>query len=230
VAFRNTRGRQTSRHRLTTASDTVYDWPIRIWHWAFAAALTVSLTTGLSGEIGWMDTHLSSGYAVIALALFRLGWALWGGRHHRIAAYRLSPGRLWKQLRGHHDDPSAAHTPLGALLALVLWLAVAIQAGTGLFASDDIFTEGPFARRVSDGAVDGATWVHVRLQWLVLGLIVTHLTAMAWYGFVRRDALVYGMFTGRKPGPAAEPQQRLGRALATLIGAAALVYTALEYL
>lgn len=177
-----------------------------------------------------MDTHLLSGYAVIVLALFRLGWAFWGGRHSRFAAYRPSPAKLWAQLRDRHDDATAAHTPWGALLAVVLWLAVTVQTGTGLFSSDDIFTEGPFARRVGDTVVDGATWIHVRLQWLILALAIGHVLAIAWYGLVRRDRLVYAMFTGRKSGPAAEPHQRLGRALATLTAAGALLYAALEYL
>ena len=36
------------------------------------------------------------------------------------------------------------------------------------------------------------------LFWILLALIVAHLTAIAWYGLVRRDPLALSMFTGRK--------------------------------
>jgi cytochrome b len=114
-------------------------------------------------------------------------------------------------------------------LALGLWLLAAIQAGTGLFASDDIFTEGPFADRISDDGVDRATAVHVRVYWLVLAAIAGHVVAIAWYGVVRRDRLALAMFTGRKAGPAVETRSRWLAAAATLAGAAAIVYGTLEY-
>jgi cytochrome b len=176
-----------------------------------------------------MDTHLRAGYCVLTLLIFRLGWALWGGRHSRLAAYRPRPARLWAQFSGRLSKPDEPHTPFGALLAIAVWALVALQAGTGLFSSDDIFTEGPFAGRVDDEAVDLATSVHVRVYWLVLALIGGHVAAIAWYGIVRRDALAAAMFTGRKAGPAIESRNRLALGAGTLAGAGALVYAALEY-
>jgi cytochrome b len=171
-----------------------------------------------------MDTHLRAGYCVIALLIFRLGWALWGGRHSRLAAYRPTPARLWGQLRGRGTDATDAHTPFGALLAIGLWTVVALQAGAGLFTTDHIFTEGPFVRGTDRTIVDSATALHTRLHWLVLALIAGHVAAIAWYGLVRRDLLARAMFTGRKIGPATESRQRWLLAAATLLGAATLVY------
>ncbi|NJN51999.1 MAG: hypothetical protein HC809_09720 [Gammaproteobacteria bacterium] len=123
----------------------IWDWPLRIWHWAFAAALMVSLYTGLADDITLMDTHLISGQVAVVLLLFRLGWAIWGGRYARVSTYSLSLKLVWNQIRSRVPDPTAAHSPLGALMALTLWCVACLQAGSGLFASDDIFTDGPFA-------------------------------------------------------------------------------------
>jgi len=206
----------------------VFDGPIRLWHWAFAGALIVSLGTGLADDVTLMETHLGAGYCVAALLLFRAGWFLWGGRHSRLAAYRVSAGRLLEQLRGR-VDPTAAHTPFGALLLLGLWSLAAVQVTSGLFASDDIFTQGPLAHHLDDAGVDAATAIHTRVFWPILALVAGHLLAIGWYGLARRERLALAMFTGRKAGPEAEPRRRLLGALATLTGAGALVYALIEW-
>ncbi len=206
----------------------IWDWPLRLWHWTFAAALVVSLYTGLADDITLMDAHLISGQLVVVLLLFRLGWAAWGGRHARLTTYLSAPRRLIAQVRGMPADPSAAHTPLGAMMAVVIWLAAAVQAGTGLFSSDDIFTEGPFARHLSDAGVDTATFIHHRAFWIIIALAAGHVATIAWYGIWRRDALALGMFTGHKAGPAPDHAHRLVAGILTLAAALALGYLALE--
>jgi len=181
----------------------------------------VSLTTGFVGDIASMDVHLVSGYVAIALVLFRLGWAFWGGRNERLTEYRTSPTRLYAQLRGA-PAPSGAHTPWGALLALAVWCAVALQTATGLFASDEITSEGPFAHRSSDHTVHLATWIHTRLCWLIALLAIAHVLAIGVYA-LRRDPLVGAMWHGRKRGAHEEPRALVARGLLTIIGAAAIV-------
>jgi len=227
MATRERTQRQAPKHRLTRPA-VVFDAPIRLWHWAFAAALVVSLTTGLADDIALMDAHLVSGYCALALLLFRLGWFLWGGRHSRWSAYAATPRRLLAQLRGNIDR-EAAHTAFGALLLFGLWGLVALQAASGLFASDDIFTEGPLAHRLDDDGVDFATALHTRVFWAILVLIAGHLAAIAWYGLAHRDRLALAMFDGRKSGPAAEPRHRAIAALATAIGSAAIVWALVEW-
>ena len=194
---------------------------LRVWHWALALTLIVSLTTGFIGDLATMDVHLKSGYAAIGLALFRLGWACWGGRNARFAAYRLTPSRLLAQLRARLPA-SDAHTPWGALLALSLWCAVALQTTAGLFASDEIATEGPFAHRASAHTVHIATWVHTRVCWAIALLVATHVLAIGVYA-IRRNPLVGAMWSGRKHAAPSAPRTLVLRGVLTLAGAAALV-------
>ena len=173
----------------------IWDWPLRLWHWSFAGFVAFSLYSGLSGDIGLMEWHLRSGLVLLGLLVFRAGWGLWGGRYARFGHYRTTPAAFIDHFR--RRGRPGAHTSPGVALAVVLLAATAVQVGTGLFATDDIFTEGPLHRYVSNELARTATWIHHRVHWLVLGAGVVHLGAHAVYGLLR-DPTPLSMFTGRK--------------------------------
>lgn len=173
----------------------IWEWPLRVWHWAFALCVLGSLVTGLSGEIAWMDAHLLLGYCAGGLLLFRGVWGFVGGDYSRWSRYRTTPGRFISHFAGRGTvDP---HTAPGVILSILLLLAVAGQVTTGLFASDDIFIEGPLVRHASADTVELMNAIHHRLFWLVIAAIGTHLLAHLVYG-LRRDATPLAMFTGHK--------------------------------
>ena len=175
---------------------TIWDWPLRLWHWAFAGCVAFSLYTGLDGDIGLLEWHQRSGLLLLGLLVFRLGWAAWGGFYARVRHYWTTPQRIFAHFRGRAKRGS--HTAPGVALVVLLFLAVAVQVGSGLFATDDIFTEGPLHGLVADEFSSAATWIHNRLHWLILGAVCIHLAAQAVYGLVLRDRLPLAMFTGRK--------------------------------
>lgn len=200
---------------------TVWDWPLRIWHWLFALSITGSLTTGLLGDIALMDWHLRLGYCALGLLLFRLGWALWGGRYARLSTFRPTPARFIEHFR--RRGLGTPRTAPGAALALLLLALVAAQALSGLYTTDDIFTEGPLVRGASDSTVDFMTSVHKQVYWGVLALIGVHLLAHVIYAALR-DPTPLSMFTGRKR-VAAEPARHLfTRALLTTALSAGAVW------
>lgn len=176
---------------------TIWDWPLRLWHWAFAVLLVFSLATGLIGDIALMDWHQRSGLALLGLVAFRLGWAVWGGLHARWHRYWTTPEAFVGHFRGAHGD--AAHTSPGIAMALLLLAAATLQVASGLFVSDDIFVEGPLHGFASAELADAASWLHHRLYWLIIAAIGVHLLAHAIYGLVLRDPTPLAMFTGRKP-------------------------------
>jgi cytochrome b len=206
-----------------------YEWPHRLWHWSFAAAICTSLYTGLADDVGLMDLHIDCGVAVIALLLFRFGWALWGGTYVRLPQYRTSLRRIRDYFK-RAPTPDRAHTAPGAALALAMWCVVAVQAGVGLFSSDDIFTDGPFAHYLDAAGVDTATAIHTRLFWVLIALIVMHLGALGWYT-VKRDPLTLSMLNGRAQDSLPPLASHLAaRAFATALGVAALIGAAAYWL
>ena len=114
------------------ATTRIWDLPIRLWHWTFAACVAFSLYTGLAGDISLMDWHQRSGFAILALLLFRLGWGFWGGRYVRFAHYVTTPHRVFvffveglRRLRRRGEPAKeggrdAPHTAPGIALVVLL--------------------------------------------------------------------------------------------------------------
>jgi cytochrome b len=84
------------------------------------------------------------------------------------------------------------------MIAMML-ACLLLQTGSGLFANDDIFTEGPLVAWVSKELSDWLTTIHKWNFELLLVLAGVHVAAVAFYAIVLRRNLVKAMFTGRKP-------------------------------
>ena len=213
----------------------VWDLPIRLWHWLFGACVVFSLYTGLAGDFSLMEWHQWSGYTIVALLLFRVGWGLWGGRYVRFRHYVTTPRDFLAHfvvgLRS--KTPAAgvarAHTAPGIALVVLLFLGVAVQVTTGLFATDDMFINGPLRGYVDEEVASAMNWVHHRAFWLVIALVSTHLVAHAVYGAMR-DPTPLAMITGRKAVDLPVTKHYLLRGAATIAVTGGFVYVALRLL
>lgn len=174
----------------------IWDLPTRLFHWALAACVIGALVSiNLGGNaVAW---HFRFGYAILALLLFRLMWGFAGPRYARFSSFPPNPVAAWRYLRGQDPHAGAAgHSPLGALSVFALLLALAVQVGTGLFANDAIMWDGPLKPLVSNATSDLLTRVHKLIRFVVIGLVLLHLAAIAFYAIVRRRNLVKPMITG----------------------------------
>lgn len=202
----------------------VWDLPTRLFHWLLVACIVGSLVSvNLGGNaVGW---HLRFGYAILALLLFRLLWGFAGPRYARFASFPPNPVAAIAWLRGARSA-RAGHNPVGAFSVYAMLAALALQAVTGLFATDDIMWDGPLKAQVSNATSALLTRVHKVNRFVVLALIVLHLAAIAWYGRVRKEPLVRAMIDGDKavatvagepsPEPAADGARERVLALALL--------------
>jgi cytochrome b len=203
----------------------VWDLPTRLFHWALAALVVCSFVTVKLGGF-WMDWHMRSGYAILALVLFRVLWGFAGSRYALFSSFVRRPADVIGYLRGQVEH-GAGHSPLAAVSVLALLGALLVQAGTGLFSNDGNFTEGPLARLVSSAAGERLSTVHRFGEWALYALVGLHIAAIAYYTTFRRVALVRPMITGDRFDVDAPPADdglatRL-RALALALAAAALV-------
>ena len=121
------------------------------------------------------------------------------------------------------------------LATLALLAACGIQAATGLFSKDDIASEGPLARHVSDAVVDRMTDLHDAGQTALIVLLAAHLAAIAYYRWARKENLVTPMITGDKnvpPGvsvPAAQDRALWPRAALLLAASLILVWLTVNW-
>ena len=110
------------------------------------------------------------------------------------------------------------HNPLGGLMVVALLLVLAVQAGSGLFTSDDVVVDGPLVPLVSGTAVAVLSTLHRLLSNGILILIGLHVLAVLVHLVVKRDNLIRPMITGRKVlAQAVAAPRRVSPALALAI-------------
>jgi cytochrome b len=177
----------------------VWDLPTRLFHWLLAACVIGLVVTGSIGG-NWMNWHLRLGYSVLTLLLFRLVWGFIGGHWSRFANFIYAPSSFVAYLRGQaRPEHRVGHSPLGALSVFALLLILAAQVGTGLMSDDEIAFFGPLVRFVSGDTVSMATSYHKNVgKFIVIALVGLHLLAIAYYKWIKKQALVRPMVVGDK--------------------------------
>lgn len=200
----------------------VWDLPTRIFHWMLVTLVAAAFATVEAGG-NWMIWHMRCGFAILTLLGFRLAWGVVGGRHVRFAAFVRGPSTVWQYARQlmRKDAPRhLGHNPMGGWSVVAMLGVLLVQAGTGLFANDDIFTEGPLFPLVSKATSDLITGIHEINQGVLIALIALHLGAVFFYLIVKRDNLIRPMITGKKDwheeAPAAEGRLWLAAVIAAL--------------
>ncbi|HYN38989.1 MAG TPA: cytochrome b/b6 domain-containing protein, partial [Rhodospirillales bacterium] len=146
-----------------------------------------------------------SGYAILALVLFRLVWGLIGSRRSRFADFVRGPRAVIgyaRSLLGAAHDRFVGHNPLGGWSVMAMLASLLLQAGTGLFSRDDILTQGPLAKYVSKETSRFLSGIHEFNASVLYVLIAVHLAAVFGYLVVKKENLIQPMITGRKPATA----------------------------
>ena len=170
----------------------VWDWPIRLFHWALLTSVIVSWVA-----VDFLDDtelHIQSGQIVLGLLAFRLAWGVIGPRSAQFHRFIRGPGTIFRYLKGEPVS-YAGHNPLGALSVVALLASLLVQLLTGLASDDEIFSSGPLAQFLSDDMVSLANSIH-EINWNVLTVLIgLHVAAIAVY-WLRGSNLVKPMITG----------------------------------
>ena len=174
----------------------VWDLPLRVWHWLFAAAVFTSLGTGLIEAWYSVEIHQWSGITVVALLVFRISWGFWGSPYARWVMYITTPSKVISHFRG--QGVLTPHTAPGIALVVILMLCVLVQATSGLFMTDDIFYDGPFYRLIDDDTFTWVSAIHRNIWMIVVTAVSAHLLAHVIYGLVLRDPTPLSMISGKK--------------------------------
>ncbi len=205
---------------------TVWDLPLRLFHWALLLLFLVAYETGSRPQ--YYGMHEAAGLALFGLLIFRLIWGFIGNRAARFSSFLKGPRAVAAHIREllqGHTPPAAGHNPLGGWAVMVMLLLLLIESVSGLFSSTFDYS-GPLAPLVSDDWADRMATVHAVNLDLLLAMIGLHLIGIVLTSILERANLVASMIHGRKHlAAAAGPQSVRGNpwiraALAGLAAAA----------
>ncbi|MGR5146950.1 cytochrome b/b6 domain-containing protein [Photobacterium alginatilyticum] len=183
-------------------STRTWDGFVRGYHWLQACSVAGLWYTGTEGLMDW---HFAVAYFLLALLLTRLVWGMVGSETAQFRHFVRSPKAVFQYLTSLHDKDSQAtqhpgHNPAGGYMVLCFFALLSIQLITGLFANDDIISEGPFAMYVSGEISSLLTEIHALNFNLILAAIGLHLCAIIAY-LLGKENLIKPMISGNKPLP-----------------------------
>ena len=207
----------------------VWDVPVRLFHWLLVALLGFSWWSGEQHEMEW---HRWSGYAILALLVFRIYWGFAGGGTARFAQFVRGPRTALAYARSlgrRPYAPSPGHNPLGGWSVLLMLATLVTMVVAGLFSVDvDGIESGPLADYVSFDQGRVAADIHGIVFNVLLALVALHVAAILFYLVRLRHDLIRPMITGRRSATEDDAASQTGaplwKALPGIALAALLAY------
>lgn len=178
----------------------VWDLPLRLFHWLFAVSILASwYTSEQEGEM--VNIHMQLGYFILGLVIFRLVWGFVGSKHSRFIQFLPTPMRIKIYMAKSNNKEQAhyaGHNPLGSLMVFLMILLVLLQAISGLFINDDIFSSGPYYGVLSEEMGKVMKYIHHNAFDFMIVAMALHIAAILYYRFNKKIDLVTPMITGKK--------------------------------
>lgn len=187
------------------ASILVWDAPVRVFHWLLAACFIGAFVTAESERFRLL--HVTLGYTVGGLVVFRLLWGLLGTRYARFAAFVRGPrtvARYLAALAGGRAPHHVGHNPAGALAIVGLLGGAAVVVASGWATFNDL--GGGWLEALHEGAANA-----------MLALVAVHVLGVIVSSRLHHENLVRAMVTGRKPGTPEEGIRQAWRSVAALM-------------
>lgn len=181
----------------------IWDIALRIFHWLLVILFCLSAYSAMQDKaFGGYDTmHLLSGISILILVTSRIIWGFVGSSTALFKNFITNPRVLWAYVKNNgHDDSYQwiGHNPLGGWSTMLLLVGLALQACMGLFATDDMFFEGPLYGVVDESMSGSITAWHRKLGFTLIALAIIHVVAIAYYSVIKKANLLHPMITGYK--------------------------------
>jgi len=167
---------------------TVWDLPVRLFHWALVLCVSIDLIFGSGTRL-----HVLAGFGVLALMGFRLIWGLIGPRYARFTGFVYGPRAVMEyllRLKARRPSRYLGHNPVGGWMIVAMMLALAVAAGTGALIETARFAHSHRLKELHETA---ASLLYFLVPLHVLGVVVSSI--------VHGENLVEAMITGRKRAP-----------------------------
>lgn len=177
----------------------VWDFPTRIFHWSFAAAVIIAFVSSeADGAAFWI--HVYSGTLLLGFIVFRAIWGIIGSRHAQFGDFVHGPQTVSdyaKRLMTFRPPYSVGHNPLGGWMVLALLGVVLVAVLTGMMTREDGYV-GPLSHIA--GGLFGET--HEGFGTFVMVLVGGHVLGVVVHMMISRENLIRSMVTGLKQVPA----------------------------
>jgi cytochrome b len=204
----------------------VWDLPTRLFHWGLV--LAVAITFIPAGDDAWLRLHVTTGFVVLGLILFRLAWGFIGNRYALFSSFV----RPWRDVQnylavlfGPNRIRFIGHNPVAGWMVLSLLGIILLICLTGILVFGGEEGRGPL------GGLLPYTWgvtikeVHAVASYIFLGMIGIHVAGVFAESLLHHENLLKAMWTGDKevePAQSAEatypeaPASRITSALVAL--------------
>lgn len=188
----------------------VWDAPVRVFHWLMVLSFAGAYLSAESER--WRLAHVTLGYTMAGLVVFRILWGLAGTRYARFASFVRGPKAvaryLGAMLRGQPEHHTG-HNPAGALAIVALLALTLAVAASGWASYNEV----------------GGNWledIHESAANLMLAVVGFHIAGVVVSSWLHRENLALSMLSGRKLGSPEEGIRRAWRSVAALMLAAVL--------
>jgi len=188
----------------------IWDFPIRLFHLAFAGSLSVSLVIGflVDDDSPIFQYHMLFGLIAASALVIRLILGFVGSRHNRFTSFPLGPAEAVRYATGLLTGKAhryIAHNPGGAIAAILMFALVPLLVASGTGWLDDDLHEG--------------------LAIALLVVVGAHIAGIIWHTVRHRENIAMSMVHGHKEGSAEDglPSHHPATAIAVLIAGAAWI-------
>lgn len=170
----------------------VWDLPTRVAHWLLVICFVGAISTEESER--WRLFHVTFGYTMFGLVLFRIIWGFIGSRYSRFIEFVRSPQEVLDYSLNTISGKGKryiGHNPLGSVAILVMLALILLITVTGYVIFNDLSGE----------------WVeelHEFFGNFLLTVVAIHIGGVFLSSFKHRENLVKAMISGKKEGQANE--------------------------
>jgi cytochrome b len=190
----------------------VWDVPTRVFHWLMVFGFTTSYLTGEDDR--WALTHITAGYMVLGLIIFRLLWGLIGTHHARFKNFICGPKAVVEYmvcLCTKKTRHYTGHNPAGAVAIFLLLLLGLLVTVSGVMISDEI-------------SFPGIEEIHEISSKSMLVIVLIHISGVFVSSFLHRENLIRAMINGCKPNCEGETIGQTYRWLGVAMGLCVILF------
>lgn len=199
----------------------VWDLQTRIFHWLLVVYILCALVLAdMPGYLGfkiidsdaWLGFHIAAGSGAGVLFAFRILWGFAGPYYSRFSSFRLSIKELIEYAKAvlkNKKNSYTGHNP-GASWAAIGIITIglfAVLTGIVVFGIDERRGILKFLYTDYHPYVNAMKFTHHLLAYLLLSLIIIHISGVLLETIRHKTGIITAMFTGKKNS--GEPERKI---------------------